>query len=49
MLAEEIVQIPSFVIENGPPDEMCSICLEKYEMGDTIRVLPTCKHKFHQA
>lgn len=26
---------------------MCSICIEEFEDGETIRVLPKCKHGFH--
>ncbi|CAF1225363.1 unnamed protein product [Didymodactylos carnosus] len=29
-------------------DEMCTICMEKYQLTQLIKLLP-CKHKFHQA
>ncbi|XXG60471.1 hypothetical protein AAC387_Pa04g2372 [Persea americana] len=39
----------------GPPyysttaklDSNCVICLENFKQGDRCRVLPTCKHMFH--
>ena len=29
--------------------EMCSVCLCDYEVGDSLRQLPDCKHCFHMA
>ncbi|KAI8866280.1 hypothetical protein GQ42DRAFT_114352, partial [Ramicandelaber brevisporus] len=25
----------------------CSICIEEFAVGDTVRVLPACRHVFH--
>ncbi|KAI8869579.1 hypothetical protein GQ42DRAFT_114914, partial [Ramicandelaber brevisporus] len=27
--------------------EACSICIEEFATGDSVRVLPSCRHVFH--
>jgi hypothetical protein len=52
-------RIPEKVIKSWPserikesnkllnPGFQCRICLRNYEVGQLVRKLPTCKHKFH--
>eukprot|EP01054_Gregarina_sp_Poly1_P008947 Gregarina_sp_Poly_1__8946@NODE_541_length_7591_cov_68_175970_g428_i0_p3_GENE_NODE_541_length_7591_cov_68_175970_g428_i0NODE_541_length_7591_cov_68_175970_g428_i0_p3_ORF_typecomplete_len146_score6_77zfRING_11/PF17123_5/3_2e09zfRING_2/PF13639_6/6_5e08zfRING_UBOX/PF13445_6/0_00015zfC3HC4_2/PF13923_6/0_0035zfC3HC4/PF00097_25/0_0071zfRING_5/PF14634_6/0_016ProkRING_1/PF14446_6/0_026_NODE_541_length_7591_cov_68_175970_g428_i045915028 len=51
-VSEEIVKLPSELIgEKGEDDwtiDICSICLEGFTHGDSVRVLPSCGHRFHQ-
>jgi E3 ubiquitin-protein ligase RNF13 len=44
---EEFSHLPlkAFCEKKGETDE-CVICLDEYQRGDILRVLP-CKHKFH--
>lgn len=30
-----------------PNDDVCAICLSKYEQNEMIRTIPECKHYFH--
>lgn len=30
-------------------DDTCTVCLETYVAGDRVRVMPPCRHRFHQA
>ncbi|XP_030540192.2 RING-H2 finger protein ATL22-like [Rhodamnia argentea] len=30
-----------------PSDDICTICLSKYEQNETIRTIPDCEHYFH--
>ncbi|KAF8027733.1 hypothetical protein BT93_E0600 [Corymbia citriodora subsp. variegata] len=30
-----------------PDDDVCAICLSKYERNETIRTIPECRHYFH--
>ncbi|XP_060607453.1 uncharacterized protein LOC132759651 isoform X2 [Ruditapes philippinarum] len=52
-IPEEVIQ--SFPLEkirqNGPllqPGVQCRICLHGYQLGQFVRKLPRCKHKFHK-
>ncbi|CAN6481352.1 unnamed protein product [Victoria cruziana] len=43
--------IPTKVVSGGPeqtPGQECVICLARFSDGETIRVLPRCKHAFHK-
>ncbi|KAK2977925.1 hypothetical protein RJ640_016602 [Escallonia rubra] len=47
-----ISSLPSFVFkqtegETGSAVMECAVCLSMLEDGETVRVLPNCKHKFH--
>ncbi|KAF5753041.1 hypothetical protein HS088_TW01G00959 [Tripterygium wilfordii] len=42
------VAIPSPSRPNSSSYESCAICLEAYEHGDEVRVLPRCDHMFHK-
>jgi hypothetical protein len=33
----------------GSNDKICVICLESFQVGDTVRVLPNCLHTFHKS
>eukprot|EP00850_Spirogloea_muscicola_P020282 SM000211S06652 [mRNA] locus=s211:129494:138564:- [translate_table: standard] len=54
MSASEVKALPSFTFKcgvnvaggHGGTSETCAICLEDYEPGEKIRVLP-CVHEFH--
>eukprot|EP00850_Spirogloea_muscicola_P022438 SM000295S11273 [mRNA] locus=s295:118084:125676:+ [translate_table: standard] len=54
MSASEVKALPSFTFKcgvnvaggHGGTSETCAICLEDYEPGEKIRVLP-CGHEFH--
>ncbi|KAK3603628.1 hypothetical protein CHS0354_017347 [Potamilus streckersoni] len=52
-IPEEVIQgFPlEKVRESGPllaPGMQCRICLRGYEVGEFVRKLPRCKHKFHR-
>lgn len=34
--------------KHGSDDERCSICLGEFCYGNTVRVLPRCRHMFHK-
>ena len=44
-------KLPSIVYEPYMKlhDKSCTICMEDYESGDSIKVLPSCNHPFHDA
>ncbi|KAI8799235.1 hypothetical protein BJ742DRAFT_847198 [Cladochytrium replicatum] len=33
---------------HDPTKPLCSICLERFDDGDAVRVLPSCEHVFHK-
>ncbi|KAJ3680014.1 hypothetical protein LUZ60_016292 [Juncus effusus] len=43
----QINNLPESVVQNDHFEEPCTVCLEKPEIGETIRHLP-CLHKFHK-
>ncbi|KAJ3679924.1 hypothetical protein LUZ60_016202 [Juncus effusus] len=44
---QSVEMLPCFVYKfNEGNDKACSICLEEYRDGETVRILP-CKHEFH--
>lgn len=44
----ELVVLGESKIIPGPDSEIaCSICLESYEVGDTVRSMAKCEHCFH--
>ncbi|KAI3692066.1 hypothetical protein L6452_31875 [Arctium lappa] len=49
--SEVLKSLPLFVYssENFPDENVpeCAVCLSEFEMGETGRVLPKCKHNFH--
>ncbi|KAJ7526203.1 hypothetical protein O6H91_17G087600 [Diphasiastrum complanatum] len=50
MSSREVKALPSFVFkcvgDGNATSETCAICLEDYETGEKLRVLP-CHHEFH--
>eukprot|EP01053_Blabericola_migrator_P009889 Blabericola_migrator_1__9888@NODE_544_length_7726_cov_166_284763_g411_i0_p5_GENE_NODE_544_length_7726_cov_166_284763_g411_i0NODE_544_length_7726_cov_166_284763_g411_i0_p5_ORF_typecomplete_len161_score11_21zfRING_2/PF13639_6/2e14zfRING_11/PF17123_5/1_7e10zfC3HC4_2/PF13923_6/3e07zfrbx1/PF12678_7/4_6e07zfrbx1/PF12678_7/5_2e02zfC3HC4_3/PF13920_6/7_9e07zfRING_UBOX/PF13445_6/4_9e06zfRING_5/PF14634_6/1_9e05zfC3HC4/PF00097_25/4_6e05ProkRING_4/PF14447_6/83ProkRING_4/PF14447_6/0_00017zfANAPC11/PF12861_7/0 len=48
---DEIIRLPSELVGDNPEEwqkDLCSICLEGFNPGDSVRVLPSCQHRFHQ-
>ena len=43
---EDIDKIFEFIYEKKKNENICSICIEDFQTGDLIKVLP-CKHNFH--
>jgi Ring finger domain len=52
---EELKQIPIVKYSGDGPtdgfgfDTVCAICLDSFEVGDTLRILPNCNHSFHRS
>ncbi|EPS67832.1 hypothetical protein M569_06942 [Genlisea aurea] len=53
LLADSVEKIPKFTIskdfsfDSRGDDPSCSVCLQDFQMGETIRRLPHCHHMFH--
>ena len=45
----KLYKIKPIVFEQSSDKDMCSICLEKYKLGDQICKLQLCGHQFHKS
>ena len=35
-------------VDEGSVGDVCTICLDEYEIGELTATIPTCQHKFHE-
>ncbi|KAH0468103.1 hypothetical protein IEQ34_003136 [Dendrobium chrysotoxum] len=51
LVASAIASLPTFVYsssdDNNGSESQCAVCLSAVEEGETMRMLPNCKHFFH--
>lgn len=46
--SDELEKLPCYDFDAaGEKSGDCAVCLERFEMGERCRLLPSCKHSFH--